>query len=197
VAETIPIDRISAQSTQTRASLNDTVIDEYAEALEQGIELPPIEVYFDNETYWLADGFHRVKAAQQLGRDSIAANVHTGGQHEAIFHAVGANETHGLRRINAGRRKAVQLMLSDPEWSAWANTEIVRQCHVSEFLVRRVKGETGLTKKERDKETKKKARRGSQEYTINTKRIGTGRKKSTFHRISWWSVSPLIESRLK
>jgi hypothetical protein len=45
VAETIPIDRISTEGTQTRASLNDTVIQEYAEAYEQGTELPPIDVY--------------------------------------------------------------------------------------------------------------------------------------------------------
>ena len=47
MAETIPIDKISTEGTQTRAELNNIVIDEYAEAYEQGIELPPIDVYFD------------------------------------------------------------------------------------------------------------------------------------------------------
>jgi hypothetical protein len=45
VPETIPIDRISTEGTQTRAELNQTVIDEYADAYEQGVELPPIDVY--------------------------------------------------------------------------------------------------------------------------------------------------------
>jgi hypothetical protein len=67
VAETIPIEKISTEGTQTRAELmNQTVIDEYAEAYKEGIELPPIEVYFDQDQdfYWLADGFHRLRAAQ-------------------------------------------------------------------------------------------------------------------------------------
>jgi hypothetical protein len=80
--------------------LNDTVITEYAEAYGQGIELPPIEVYFDQALYWLADGFHRVRALRQIGRDVAIANVYPGGQRDAILHAVGANETHGsIRRF--------------------------------------------------------------------------------------------------
>ena len=46
MTETIPIDRISTEGTQTRAELNDVVISEYAEAYKQGIELPPIEGLF-------------------------------------------------------------------------------------------------------------------------------------------------------
>ena len=90
VAEIIPIDKISTEGTQTRAELNQTVIDEYAEAYEQGIELPPIDVYFDQDLYWLADGFHRLRAVQQIGRDTITANVHQGGQRDALLSALGS-----------------------------------------------------------------------------------------------------------
>jgi hypothetical protein len=112
VPETIPIDKISTEGTQTRATLNDMVIAEYAEAYEQGVELPSIDVYYDEETswYWLADGFHRVRALRQIGRDTATANVHPGGQRDAILQAVGANETHGLRRTNADRRHAVGII---------------------------------------------------------------------------------------
>jgi hypothetical protein len=110
----VPIDRIATDGTQTRAQLNDTVIREYAEANEAGIELSPIDVYFDGEVYWLADGFHRLRAAEQLSRDTIAANVHQGTQRDAIFNAVGANETHGLRRTNTDRRKAVPSCSTTP-----------------------------------------------------------------------------------
>ena len=174
MAEVIPIDRISTEGTQTRAELNDIVIAEYAEAYQQGIELPPIDVYYDEKTswYWLADGFHRVKAAQQIGRDSIAANVHPGDQRDALLSALGANETHGLRRSNADRRQAVMLMLKDPEWSAWANTEIARQCNVSEFLVRTIRNEITAAETEPVKERTRQARRGTTTYPMKTGNIG-------------------------
>jgi ParB-like nuclease domain len=172
VAETIPIDRISTEGTQTRAELNQTVIAEYAEAYEQGIELPPIDVYYDDMVYWLADGFHRVRALQQIGRDTVPANVHHGSQREALVSALGANETHGLRRTNADRRQAVMIMLNDPEWSGWANTEIARQCHVSEYLVRTIRSEITPSEPEPVKEKTRQARRGTTTYPMKTENIG-------------------------
>jgi len=81
MAEIIPIDRISTDGTQSRAELNDTVIDEYVEAYKEGIELPPVDVYFDQEIYWLADGFHRLKAVEQIGRDPIVAHGRDAARH--------------------------------------------------------------------------------------------------------------------
>jgi hypothetical protein len=172
VAEIIPIDRISTDGTQTRAELNDTVIAEYAEAYEQGSELPPIDVYYDDVSYFLADSFHRLKAAQKIGRDIINANVHPGDQRDAILHAVGANERHGLRRNSSDRRRAVLLLLNDPEWGAWANTEIARQCNVSEFLVRTIRNELPPAGPKPAKERTRKARRGATTYPMKTENIG-------------------------
>ena len=173
MAETIPIDKISTEGTQTRAELNNIVINEYAEAYEQGIELPPIDVYFDEETYWLADGFHRLRAAQQIGRDTIAANVHPGGQREAIFHAVGANETHGLRRTNADRRNAVCIMLQDPEWSQWSDRDLAERCMVSHTFVNRLRHEMNQAKEE-----KRKYQRAGKTQTMRTENIGAGKRRS-------------------
>lgn len=175
--EMIPIDRISTEGTQARAALSETIIQEYADAYEQGIELPPIDVYYNQETYWLADGFHRVKAAQQIGRNSITANVHPGGQRAAILHAVGANETHGLRRTNADRRQSVMLMLRDPEWSQWSNHAIARQCLVSEISVRRVRRELEPKGGERVKDETRKAERRGKVYTVRTGGIGAAKRK--------------------
>lgn len=36
---------------------------------------------------------------------------------------------------NADKRKAVTILLTDAEWSAWSDREIVRQCHVGNKLV--------------------------------------------------------------
>jgi len=33
-----------------------------------------------------------------------------------LLYAVGSNATHGLRRSNADKRRAAQMLLEDPEW---------------------------------------------------------------------------------
>jgi len=109
MAEMLSLDRMVTEGTQARVSLSQTVIREYAEAMTEGDTFPPIDIYFDETTYWLADGFHRVAAAKVAVLLAMAATVHPGGQREALLHALGANETHGHRRTDADRRHAVEL----------------------------------------------------------------------------------------
>lgn len=102
---------------------------------------PPVVVFYDGQDYWLADGFHRVKAAEQAMYKSIAVDLRYGTRREAVLHSVGANAIHGLRLTPADKRRAVVRLLSDSEWSKWSNVEIARQCAVSEKLVHNIKGE--------------------------------------------------------
>ena len=44
-------------------------------AMVEGDELPPIDVYKLDDTYYVIDGHHRVSVARNLGRDSINARV--------------------------------------------------------------------------------------------------------------------------
>lgn len=104
--------------TQSRVSIHETTVAEYAEALEAGESLPPVDVYFDGVDHWLADGFHRYFANQRIGAVDIEAHVHSGTRNEALMHAFGANRSHGLRRTNDDKRKAVEGMLAlVPQWS--------------------------------------------------------------------------------
>src|SRR5215470_18224424 len=168
------VERIRTEGTQVRVALSETVIREYAEAIEQGDEFPPIEVYYDETAYWLADGFHRVRAAQQAGRDSLASTIHPGGQREALLHALSANDTHGYRRTDMDRRHAIALMLADPEWQAWSNREIARQCRVSEFLVRTVRQALAPPQEtEAPPAQTRKVTRGGKQFTMRTERFGT------------------------
>ena len=176
--ETLTLDRIVTEDTQARNALSETIIREYAEAMTNGDEFPPIDVYFDNTAYWLADGFHRVRAAKAAGQDTITARVHPGGQREAILHAVHANETHGHRRTDADRRRAVTLMLGDAEWCGWSDREIARQCHVSHMLVNRMRREITPPEETRTPAQPRKAKRGQQTYTIQTGRIGRAKQSS-------------------
>jgi hypothetical protein len=44
-------------------------------AMVEGDELPPIDVYKLDETYYVIDGHHRVSVARSLGRDTVNARV--------------------------------------------------------------------------------------------------------------------------
>lgn len=125
--------------TQPRAAINDETVTEYAEAMNDGAKFPAIVVFFDGKEYWLADGFHRVNAAKKLAWLDLPADVHQGTQRDAILFSVGVNATHGLRRTNADKHRAVERLLRDEEWSKWSNYEIAQRCAVSESFVRKLR----------------------------------------------------------
>ena len=129
--------------TQARANINDDVVAEYAEKYAEDAKhkivedpMPPVTVYWDKSDYWLVDGFQRVTALKSIGRKQVDALVINGTLRDAILYSVGANASHGLRRTNADKRKAVMTVLENEEWIRWSNLEIARKCKVSEYLVR-------------------------------------------------------------
>lgn len=128
-------------NTQARAGMKTETISDYAEAMKQGDQFPPVVVFNDGSNYWLADGFHRVYAARDIGLEEIDAEVREGSIHDARWFAVGANNRHGARPTNEDKRSAVQLALDDEKLCARSNREIARQCGVSEFLVRKLRDE--------------------------------------------------------
>src|SRR5262249_53456243 len=104
----------------------------------------------------------------------LAATIHPGGQREALLHALSANDTHGYRRTDMDRRHAIELMLADPEWQAWSNREIARQCRVSEFLARTVRQALAPPQEtEAPPKQTRKVTRGGKQFTMRTERIGT------------------------
>jgi hypothetical protein len=50
---------------------------------------------------------------------------------DALLFSVGANAIHGHRRTNEDKRRAVDVLLNDPEWRVWNDSEIARRCGVS------------------------------------------------------------------
>ena len=130
------LNRISIDGgTQTRVALNEPAVAEYADALREGVKLPPVVVFFDGSAHWLADGFHRFHAHKAARKASINVDIKPGTRRDAVLYSVGANSTHGLRRTNEDKRRAVKTMLEDSEWSAWSDREIARQCGVSNTFV--------------------------------------------------------------
>lgn len=121
--------------TQSRAQIDREVVAEYAEAVENGADFPPLVVFFDGATYWLADGFHRYEAYSRARRFDVPADVRQGTQRDAILYSVGANASHGLRRTRDDKRRAVLTLLNDPEWATWSDREVAKACRVSHTFV--------------------------------------------------------------
>lgn len=63
-----------------------------------------------------------------------------GTQRDAILWSVGANASHGMRRTNQDKRRAVMRLLEDAEWKCWSNYEIAERCAVSDEFVRTMRG---------------------------------------------------------
>lgn len=141
---------------QPRVQMDLILIAEYAEAMKAGDEFPAVTVFRDGETYWLADGFHRLAAAKEAGKAHVVCDVYPGTIRDAILHAVGANAEHGKRRTNEDKRRAVKTLLNDPEWAEWTDHQIARQCAVSHMTVGRIRSEeSSLEQCSNDGETRK------------------------------------------
>lgn len=149
----LPLSKIRTDGgTQSRASLSDAVIDDYAQALDV---MPPVVVFHDGKNYWLADGFHRFRAFERAREADINAEIHQGTQRDAILFSCGANARHGLRRTTEDKRRAVMALLTDAEWSEWSDHQIAYRCAVSHTMVGSMRASvTGNSSSERAYKTK-------------------------------------------
>jgi hypothetical protein len=129
--------------TQSRVAMDQTVVDDYAQALLDGATFPPVVTFFDGEAYWLADGFHRHAAHVAAGLETIEADVREGTRRDAVLFAAGANAWHGLRRSNEDKQNAVLMLLRDAEWRKWSDREIGKRAAVDHKTVARVRAITG------------------------------------------------------
>ena len=130
------------ESAQCRAEMNQDVIVDYSERMSAGDEFPPIEVFGTRKKCWIGDGWHRVLASRENGDKTIAANLHPGGRTEAIKHALNANATHGLKRSNADKRRAVEVALA--ELPKLSNVALAEMCGISDKTVAAVRDAVSL-----------------------------------------------------
>lgn len=174
--ETVHAEAIRADGgTQPRARLSESVVSEYAESLAGGAKFPPVALYFDGESYWLADGFHRLAAYREAGIQNIPADIHSGTRRDAILHSVGSNAAHGLRRTNEDKRRAVETLLRDEEWSRWSDREIARRCGVHHQLVARLRQSLDDSSSDPAPTERTYRDRWGNESVMNTPAINAGR----------------------
>lgn len=127
--------------TQPRTKIDLQHIKRLEEQMEDGQEIEPVVVFYDGESYWLADGFHRCHAHRNLEIPTIRAIIYQGSRRDAILYSVGANADHkpALPRSRADKRRAVLTLLNDPEWKQWSDRAIAKMCKVHHQMVGRLR----------------------------------------------------------
>lgn len=138
-----PVSTITVdEGIQQRAlGVDQKLVADYSTDIADWIDVAPVIVYSDGETHWLADGFHRIAAAVRAGLVDVPASVYDGDRRKAILYAVRANQQHGLRRNNADKRRAVETLLRDPEWSIDTDNRIAAMAGVSQPFVSKMRAQ--------------------------------------------------------
>lgn len=176
MSETISIDDLTLdERAQARVSLDQSVVDEYAEAWQNGASIPNVEAVRVTEgelagkvVVW--NGFHRIAAAKKLGVVSIGVDVTTGKLSTAIDLCTSANATHGMRRSNDDKRRAVSMAITlDKQLNRKrSDRQIAQYVGVHNSTVSEIRAElSGKTKKKKPHDTVYKPENEDGEGEIN------------------------------
>ena len=110
---------------------NDTVT-AYVEAMTNGDKFPPITVFSEDGTNWLAGGFHRIAAARFLGLAEIDTEVRQGTKQDAMVFAATDNAAHGRPMKPAEKQEAGKRLI---ELTDWGDTEIAQKLACTRMTV--------------------------------------------------------------
>jgi transposase-like protein len=160
--------------TQPREALEHAAVQDYSEAMKQGATFPPVIVFHDGENCWLADGFHRVKAAVNAGLKELDCEVRQGNLDDAQWFSFSANKTNGLRRTNADKQRAVKAALLHPKGAVLSDSQIAEHVGVDQKTVTNWRHQLQATQ-EIPKSQKRTGRDGR---TINTTNIGRRKRRT-------------------
>lgn len=137
---------------QGRETLTRDAIDEYAEAYEAGVTLPPPSVFECDGRLLVVDGFHRTAAAVKASVTWLRVEVVGEGDiDDAAWAAAAANRTHGVRRTNADKRRAVRMALECGIGLESSNRVVAEHCGVHHATVARVRQEVEAALRQVDK----------------------------------------------
>jgi hypothetical protein len=103
-----------------------------SECVYRGDVPAPVVVFFDGETYLLADGFHRHGAYTALAKadpgsfGQIRAEVRPGSRNDAMIFSAGANQKTLLPRSKEDKKKAVWMLMEFEDWRQKSFNSIAR-----------------------------------------------------------------------
>jgi hypothetical protein len=168
----LPISKIRTDGgTQPRASIDFEAVDDYTDAMRAGAKFPPLTVFYDGVIHWLADGFHRLRAAFAAELLEIACDVQQGTQQDAQWYSFAANKTNGLRRTNEDKQRAVKAALAHPGGVGKSDSAIAKHVGVSAPTVAAWREKTHPSIKSLEIAERTVTRNGST-YQQNTANIG-------------------------
>lgn len=127
--------------TQPRDGISQLHVADMRIALQHSKPLPPVEVIYDGESYWLWDGFHRIEAHIAEERTTIAANVRQGTLQDAQWESYSVNAGHGLKRSNADKERQVRNALRHPKAQGMSNAQVAKHVGVDDKTVARYRFE--------------------------------------------------------
>jgi ParB-like chromosome segregation protein Spo0J len=103
--------------SQIRAESDPRLVAEYAEAMLEGAEFPPVVIFQDAVGKYLADGHHRVDAAALAAlkdprrKAEVLAEIRPGTFEDAVRWAMRANYQHGKRMADADYKRAIEMAI--------------------------------------------------------------------------------------
>ncbi len=172
--QTLRLDQIRIDGgTQPRVAIDEQVVAEYADLYSNGVNLPPVTVFFDGTAYWLADGFHRYWANKRIDCEYIFADVRQGTQRDAQWYSFGANSQHGLRRTREDVATILEKIFSDENWSEKSDYEVAEHTGIPRSTVQRHK-ERHLAQMGQIDSGEREVKRNGKTYKMNTGNIGRG-----------------------
>lgn len=122
--------------TQHRVSLRPTIIAQWAEQMLEGVDFPPVTIWWDGECYWLSDGFTRCAAAELAGFVDILSEIHNGSLSDAQWSSYSANATHGVIRRRVETESVIGLALRHPNAATLSTVSMAKHLHLPEATVR-------------------------------------------------------------
>lgn len=134
----IDIDKIIRDPRcQSRTGVDPWLVQEYVVALKEGAVMPPLSTIQAEEGHYIYDGFHRYEAYMRTEAKEVEVETEPGDIWDAIERSCSVNATHGKRRTNEDKRRAVETMLRvmRHRGESWSNREIARRCAVGSRFV--------------------------------------------------------------
>jgi len=152
----LPVADLQAEDAiQPREYLSTQFIDDYqtlyAEDEEGESTLPPLEVFAIAETYYVADGFHRLEAARRAHKATVPCHIHQGTHRDAMVYAIFANLRRGLPYQYGDKQRIVERLLGDTEHAQRSDRALARDVGVSHVYVWKIR--TRLAEQHRLQET--------------------------------------------
>jgi ParB/RepB/Spo0J family partition protein len=129
------------QNINPRIALDNEYAEELAELINEKHKLDPVIVYKDpkSKVLYLVDGFHRLEAHKNAGKDKIPCKVAKGSYKDAYIAACAANATHGKQLTTKEKRRIVSRILQDKSTNSWTDSRIAKHCGVSQPFVSNVR----------------------------------------------------------